>query len=78
MSHSHMTTDHKHKSLKEMKSEGVYFEGIYFKEGENIRRAKFVSDTAREWKAQSWRVKKSSDKLQPLFVLFIWVIHDNI
>lgn len=37
MSRSHMTTDHKHKSLEEMKSEGAYFEGIYFKEGENIR-----------------------------------------
>lgn len=74
-----MTTVHKRKPLKEMKSEGAYFEGIYFKEGENNQtRAKFVSDTAREWKAQSWRVKGSSDKLQPLFVLFIWVTHDSI
>lgn len=32
-----MTTVHKRKPLKEMKSEGAYFEGIYFKEGENTR-----------------------------------------
>lgn len=48
MSHSHMTTDHKCKSLKEMKSEGAYFEDIYFKEGENMRQGLNLFQTQHE------------------------------
>lgn len=45
MSHSHTTTAHKR---KETKSEGVYFEGIYFKEGENIRQGLNLFQTQHE------------------------------
>lgn len=48
MFHSHVTTDHKRKSLEEMKNEGDYFEGIYFKEGENTRQGQKLVQTQHE------------------------------
>lgn len=43
-----MTTVHKCKPLKEMKSEWAHFEGIYFKEGENIKQGLNLFQTQHE------------------------------